>query len=71
MNVKLIKKFKDFCLAFEEEKHFDMKSVRSANLKMFYAWRIFKKTNTNTHIQSLTDPYLIRFGSERFVPTTN
>jgi hypothetical protein len=59
INVKLITKFKDFCLAFEEEKLFDMESVRSASLKMFYAWRIFnKQTNTHTKFNwSISHPF--------------
>jgi len=38
MNVKFITQFRVFCLAFEEERLFDLDSVRSVSLKMFYTW---------------------------------
>jgi len=68
MNVKRITYFR----AFEEERLFDMESVRSASLKMLYAWRIFKKRE---HKNSLTAPYLILlvanffFISNKLIPT--
>jgi len=42
INVKRITQLRAFCLAFEEERPFDKESVRSASLKMLYAWRMLK-----------------------------
>jgi hypothetical protein len=38
MKVKSITQFRAFFLASEEERLFDMESVKSASLKMLYVW---------------------------------